>query len=87
MLGTILEKNQLVLTKYVGEGEDNGEKFQILTTMNCAPVIKYKGETFCYSWEELIKYAINIIDKKIDDKENSKWANYQYMSSTEICKL
>ena len=55
MLGTILEKNQLALTKYVGEGEDNGEKFQILTTMNCAPVIKYKGETFCYSWEELIK--------------------------------
>lgn len=39
MLGTILEKNQLALTKYVGEGEDNGEKFQILTTMNCAPVI------------------------------------------------
>lgn len=79
MLGKILGKNQVILTEYVGEGEDNGEKFQILTTMNRAPVIKYKGETFCYSWEELIKYAINIIDEKLDGKENSKWANYQYM--------
>lgn len=72
MLGKTLEKNQVILTEYVGEGEDNGKKFQILTTMNCAPVIKYKGETFCYSWEELIKYAINIIDEKLDGKENGK---------------
>jgi hypothetical protein len=72
MLGKILEKNQVMLTEYVGEGEDNGKKFQILTTINCAPVIRYKGETFCYSWEELIKYAINIIDEKLDGKENSK---------------
>lgn len=64
MLGTVLEKNQVMLTEYVGEGENNGEKFQILTTTNYAPVIKYKGKTFCYSWEELIKYAINIIDEK-----------------------
>lgn len=69
MLGKILGKNQVILTEYVGEGEDNGEKFQILTTMNCAPIIKYKGETFCYSWEELIKYTINIIDEKLDGKK------------------
>lgn len=72
MLGKILGKNQVILTEYVGEGNNNDEKFQILTAMNCAPVIRYKGETFCYSWEELIKYAINIIDEKLDSKENSK---------------
>ena len=72
MLGKILEKNQVIFTEYVGEGNNNDEKFQILTTLNRAPVIRYKGETFCYSWEELIKYAINIIDEKLDGKENSK---------------
>lgn len=72
MLGTILEKNQVIFTTPAGDGQYNGEKFELFTAMNYASGIKYRGETFCYSWEELIKYAINIIDEKLDGKENSK---------------
>ncbi|ERK57842.1 hypothetical protein HMPREF1983_00945 [Gemella bergeri ATCC 700627] len=72
MLGTILEKNKLLITKYIGKGEDERKKFELLLTTNSAPVIKYRGERFVYNWEELIKFAINIIDEKLDGNKNCK---------------
>ena len=62
------EKRSLIPTIYIGDGTtDEDEKFEILTTWNQAPVIRFEdGSQVVWNWNELIQEAFEIKETKKD---------------------
>lgn len=52
----------LIMTMFVGEGKtENGEKFELLTLLNQAPVVRFEdGSQVAWSWKELVEKAFEI---------------------------
>ena len=61
------KSHSLIPTIYIGEGTtDEGEKFEILTTWNQSPVVRFEdGSQIVWRWKELIQEAFEIRNKEI----------------------
>ena len=73
MSGKIIEKDTMILRKFIGEAEDEGKKYEICVNMNGSPLIESKqtGKYYSLGWEDILKMAVEAgIDEPREEDAN-----------------